>query len=92
MNIKTTGSVSQALAAYQSKTPVKTGPEKPAGSPASMSVALSAGSQSLFDVDQDVDVAKVQALREALANGTFKINPERIAEGLINSAAELMNR
>ncbi len=35
--------------------------------------------------ESDVDVEKVQALREAIANGTFEVDSSSIAEGLIRS-------
>lgn len=92
MNIKTPAPISQALGAYQSKGPAKSAGIQASGAPASLSVALSAGSQSLYDVEQDVDMEKVQAIRQSLANGTLKINAERIADGLISSAAELIKR
>lgn len=75
-------------------TPSKLNAQKSSGQTAteakSMQVALSAGSQSLSGADNDVDMDKVNAIREALANGTLKINPERIAQGLIDSAKDLI--
>ncbi|MEM1090145.1 MAG: flagellar biosynthesis anti-sigma factor FlgM [Pseudomonadota bacterium] len=35
--------------------------------------------------ESDVDVEKVAALREAIANGTFEVDSRSIAEGLIRS-------
>lgn len=58
--------------------------------PKSMQVALSASSQTLYEGDNDVDMARVNAIRQALADGTLTINAERIADGLINSAKELL--
>ena len=92
MNIKPTNSSIQAISAYQNKGSAKAGTSGSSESLSSISVALSAGSQSLHDTEHDVDMEKVQALRESLANGTLKINAERIADGLINSAVELMKR
>ncbi|WP_338924911.1 flagellar biosynthesis anti-sigma factor FlgM (plasmid) [Pseudomonas silesiensis] len=37
----------------------------------------------------DVDMVKVNQIREALANGTLTFNPERIADKLIQSLREL---
>ena len=39
-----------------------------------------------------VDAARIQEIKTAIAEGRFKINPEAIAEGLIESARELVNR
>ncbi len=65
------------------------------GSPAqtdtkSIQVALSAGSQALSETNKDVDMERVKAIREALANGTLTVNPERIAQGLIDNAKSLL--
>lgn len=35
----------------------------------------------------DVDTAKVQAMREAIANGTFKVNAGAIADKLLTDAS-----
>lgn len=47
--------------------------------------ALSGGGES-----QPMDGAKVEAIKQAIAEGRFKINPERIADGLLNSVKELL--
>ena len=39
----------------------------------------------------DVDTAKVNAVRSAMAQGTYKVNPEAIAGRLIDSARDLVN-
>ena len=40
----------------------------------------------------DVDMAKVKAVRAAIDQGTYKVNPEAIADKLISSAQEILNR
>jgi negative regulator of flagellin synthesis FlgM len=35
------------------------------------------------------DAAKVEAIKQAISAGQFRINPEAIADGLINTAREL---
>ena len=40
----------------------------------------------------DVDLEKVKSVRAAIAQGTFKVNPEAIADKLITSAQEILNR
>lgn len=36
------------------------------------------------------DAAKVEQIKAAIANGEFRINPEKIADGLITSIQEFM--
>ena len=45
---------------------------------------------SLENSDNDVDMAKVQQIRDAIAAGQLKVNPERIADSLLYSARELL--
>lgn len=45
---------------------------------------------SLQNGDNDIDVAKVQELRDAIASGQLKMDTTRIASGLIASARELL--
>lgn len=40
--------------------------------------------------DNDIDVVKVQQLRDAIASGQLKIDTSRIADSLIASARELL--
>ena len=44
----------------------------------------------LQNSDNDIDVAKVQELRDAIASGQLKIDTSRIADSLIASARELL--
>lgn len=56
-------------------------------------VALSSTARHLAQLentDNDVNVVRVDEIRNALAEGSLKINPERIADGLIASAHELI--
>ncbi|NYT87073.1 flagellar biosynthesis anti-sigma factor FlgM [Pollutimonas harenae] len=45
---------------------------------------------SLENADNDVDVARVQELRDAIASGQLKIDPSRIADGLLASVRDLL--
>lgn len=53
-------------------------------------------SNSVRSLDQnaksssDIDMAKVNAMRAAIANGTFKINASMIADKMLVDAAELL--
>jgi negative regulator of flagellin synthesis FlgM len=40
----------------------------------------------------DFDAAKVEEVRNAIAQGRFKVNAEAVADGLLNSVAELLGR
>ncbi len=40
----------------------------------------------------DVDMEKVKAVRVAIDQGTYKVNPEAIADKLISSAQEILKR
>lgn len=45
---------------------------------------------SLQNADHDVNLARVQEIRDAIAAGRLKINTERIADSLLASARELL--
>ncbi|BEV15185.1 flagellar biosynthesis anti-sigma factor FlgM [Herbaspirillum sp. DW155] len=62
---------------------------------ASDSVRLSSTYQAL-DVNgsnssSSFDAQKVADIKAAIANGTFQINPDKIANGVINTAQNLIN-
>ncbi len=40
----------------------------------------------------DVDLEKVEAVRQAIANKTYTVNPEAIAEKLLANAREMLQR
>jgi negative regulator of flagellin synthesis FlgM len=40
--------------------------------------------------ESPIDTAKVEAIKQAIAEGRFKINPEAIADGLLNDVKELL--
>ena len=39
----------------------------------------------------DIDHAKVQAVKASIQNGTYKVNPEAIADKLLSNAQEMLN-
>lgn len=68
-------------------------PERSSSTAAAGSVQLSATAralQQLQDNSNDIHTERVQALKSALASGDLQINPEAIADGLLNSAKELI--
>ncbi|AKJ30978.1 flagellar biosynthesis anti-sigma factor FlgM [Caldimonas brevitalea] len=63
-----------------------------AGSTESATVKLSSTAASLMSGNAEFDVDKVNAMKQAIANGTFRVNPEVIADKLIANARELLDR
>ena len=56
-----------------------------------VTVTLSAQSQSVEGSTGDVvDTGKVEAMKSAIANGTFTVNAEAIADKLISNAREML--
>lgn len=66
----------------------------PAGGPTgeSATVQLSSTAASLMSGTPDFDVNKVNEVRQSIADGSFKINAEAIADKLIANARELLDR
>jgi negative regulator of flagellin synthesis FlgM len=60
----------------------------------SATVALSSTASTLLSGSSggDFDAAKVAAMSAAIAGGTFKVNPEAIADKLIANAQELLTK
>ena len=58
----------------------------------SATVQLSSTAASLMAGTPDVDLDKVNAIRQSIADGSFKIDAEAIADKLIANARELLDR
>ena len=98
------GPLSDTRVAGSSKGVSNAGPNKAAstsGAASTPSAAPSAGvpvtvSNQALAMEQskgpDIDMAKVASVRTAIANGTFKVNPEAIADKLIANAREMLKR
>jgi len=56
----------------------------------STTVTLSPQSQALSGSGDVVDMGKVESMRAAIQNGTFKANPEAIADKLLSNAKEML--
>jgi negative regulator of flagellin synthesis FlgM len=59
----------------------------------SSAVDLSAAARhlaSLQDASGDIDTSRVEQLKSALASGQLKMDPSRIAEGLLASVRDLL--
>lgn len=56
------------------------------------SVSLSPTAAALqTDTSAPVDLGRIQEIKDAISQGRFKINPEAIADGLIDSARDLIS-
>lgn len=61
---------------------------------AGVTVTLSSASQAMSSAGgaggEVFDVQKVEAMKLAIANGTFQVNPEAIADKMLSNAAEML--
>jgi negative regulator of flagellin synthesis FlgM len=66
----------------------------PAGPDASTQVALSSVASTLLsdNLSAEFDAAKVDRISKAIANGTYSINADAIADKLISNAQELLGQ
>lgn len=67
---------------------------KSSGTSAGVSVSVSTLARSLekpeATTSSDIDMAKVNAMKTAIQNGTFKVNPQAIADKLLSNAQEML--
>ena len=67
-----------------------------AASSAGVAVTVSTRARALEQANRgesaDVDMAKVEAVRTAIEQGTYVVNPEVIADKLLANAQEMLNR
>ncbi|MDP9109479.1 MAG: flagellar biosynthesis anti-sigma factor FlgM [Pseudomonadota bacterium] len=54
------------------------------------SVKISAQAQALSG-DSTFDLKKVTEIKAAIASGTFQVNPEKVANGLIDTVRDLLS-
>ena len=80
------------LAASGATAPATTAPATPAAPDASATVKLSSTASTLLSggVDADFDADKVAQVSQAIADGSFKVDAEAIADKLIANAQELL--
>ena len=63
-----------------------------AGVAVSVSVSQQVRALEKADVTADVDTQKVAAVRSAIQDGTYMVNPEAIADKLLANAQEMLKR
>jgi len=76
-----------------SSTRALTSTGKPSGEATSERVDISSLSARLQEVgagETPVDVQRVAEIKQAITEGRFQINPERIADGLLTSVREML--
>lgn len=87
--MKINGSYNPTTSAITSRT---TATKTPAGSNTQEAVSLSNLSGSLQSSDAPpINSARIDEIKQAISEGRFKINPEAIADRLIESARDLVN-
>ncbi|WP_414499465.1 MULTISPECIES: flagellar biosynthesis anti-sigma factor FlgM [unclassified Zymobacter] len=60
--------------------------------PESSATWQSTVSETVSDNSQDIDTARVSKIREAIQNGEFKIDVEKIADGLIDDTRRYLDQ
>ncbi len=69
-------------------------PSAKAGGSDSAKVEISSAGNAIADAagDPSFDAAKVERIAQAIRDGQFKVNPEKIADKLIANAQDLLKR
>jgi negative regulator of flagellin synthesis FlgM len=98
MTMKIEGSTrGNALTGVNNPLPPR-GKENPASAQKQDSVSLSSASAQLQALETSVqqaagfDSAKVDSIRQAISEGRYRASPERIADGMLASARELVGQ
>jgi negative regulator of flagellin synthesis FlgM len=73
-------------------TTAATAPATEASAQVDLSAAASALSSAGTSNDGSFDAGKVERIAQAIRDGNFKVNPEAIADKLIDNAKELLTR
>lgn len=60
--------------------------------PVSSQVEISRTATKLKQVGEAYDAERVAEIRQAISEGKFQINPERIADGLLDSVRTMLSR
>lgn len=80
----------------QAPTPVPAKASAPVPNSAGVAVTVSKLARTLGqtgpEVDPDIDAERVAQVRTAIDNGTYKVNPQVIADRMLSNAQEMLNR
>ena len=82
---------SAPLASAQAKTPAAKGPQEAGVAVTVSSLARAIKADAASDL-ADVDMAKVNAVKQAIADGSYKVNAGVIADKLLSNAQEMLQR
>lgn len=63
-----------------------------ATTPPAAEVDISESAASLNNAGESFNAARVAEIRQAIAEGRFQVNPERIADGLLASVRDMLAR
>ena len=85
-----TASTPSAAPTSSSKGTAKTAAVDTATASASDSVKISAQALALSG-ESSFDIKKVSEIKAAIASGTFQVNPEKVANGLIDTVRDLLS-
>ena len=83
-------SSSGTTATNSSKGAARSAPVTTATAGSSENVKISAQALALSG-DSNFDTKKVNEIKAAIASGTFQVNPEKIANGLIDTVRDLLS-
>lgn len=86
-------SVGGASDSGRARVPAATQPQPGAASSERVDISsLSARLQEVGASETPVDAQRVAEIKQAIAEGRFQINPERIADGLLASVRDMLGR
>lgn len=88
--MKIDNSYKPSTAPLTQRSPAKSPPETASTAAEAVSLSMLAGTLQAGE-KPPVNSARIQEIKEAIAQGKFKINPEAIAGRLIESARDLVN-
>ncbi|MFU8783863.1 flagellar biosynthesis anti-sigma factor FlgM [Aliidiomarina sp.] len=76
----------------QSKTSSKSSAAATSQTPAAGPAAVTHFSQALENTSQDIDMARVDELKQAIRDGKLDIRADKIADSLIDSVREMLDQ
>jgi negative regulator of flagellin synthesis FlgM len=86
-------SIGTAPDSGRTRGPANAQPRPEAGSGARVDISsLSASLQEVGTGETPVNTQRVAEIKQAIAEGRFQINPERIADGLLASVRDMLGR